>query len=47
MAINYAPFDYPVSIPVTQPSKVTRFEIEGLHFIILYIFTLFILTFSK
>ena len=43
-----APFEYyPEPMPVVQYSKVSRFEIEGLHFIILYIFTLFIMTFSK
>ena len=47
MAVSYAEIMYdPAPIVVAPPPQKMRFELEGLHFIIVYMIALFVMTFS-
>ncbi len=45
MAVSYAEIDFSQPV-VYRRIQQTRFEIEAVHFIILYIFALFVMAFS-
>lgn len=47
MGVSYAEIEYFQPPPyIVQPKTQPRFEIEGIHFILLYILALFIMAFS-
>ena len=46
MGVSYAEIEY-MYTPKPVPRRNVTFQLEGIHFIVIYIFALFVMSFSK